>query len=384
MAPTLASPMSYLFWISLLLLTYIYQGYYWLLRLLPVRAPALSKADYTPSVTLLLTVHNEAEVIEERLNNLLELDYPAELLQILVASDRSTDETDQLVTAIDDPRVTLFQPEESEGKTDTQNQAVSQASGDILVFTDADTRFDPMFLRALVAPFVDSQIGGATGHLRFHQDAGDGIAENQGFYWNYELKLRARESLMGWLAVGSGACLAIRRQLFLPMQAAYGEDCILPLDVVTAGKRFVFIPDAHAWDRMESTTSGELATRIRMTLRNWQGTWAYPALLNPFRNPGVAVALWSHKLLRWCSPFFLFMATIAAITLAGNGGLYFLAACGFAGFYLMALLGWGAQGMGRRIPLVHTAFSFLLANIGFAMGLLRALRGDQIRRYNNG
>jgi len=226
-------------------------------------------------------------------------------------------------------------------------------------------------------------VGGASGCLHFQRAKEDGIARNQGFYWRYELKLREQESRLGLLAVASGACMAVRRQLFRQMTAAYGEDCILPLDVVSQGATFVHVPQARAVDRMASSQEGELATRSRMTLRNWQGTWAYPHLLNPFKSPGYAFALWSHKILRWCAPLFLATASLAVSLLAAHSLFYGLAAAGFAGFYLMALSGWWAQRRKLRWPLVHTAYSFLLANLGFALGLWRALRGEQIRKYKH-
>lgn len=373
-----------LFCSSLLLLVYVYQGYLWLLRLLFVKQRA-EPQGYTklalPSVTLLLTVYNEEKHIEAKLLNMLALDYPSKKLQILVASDGSTDQTEALVTAFDEPRICLFRPAKPIGKTDTQNKAIASAEGEILVFTDAETLFEPGFLKHLVIPYCDPQVGGVGGHLLFRHVSDCGISQNQGFYWAYELKLRLLESRLGLLAVASGACMSIRRKLFQPMISAYGEDCIVPLSIVDQGYRYVQNPEAVATDRMASTEQGEFRTRVRMTLRNWQGTWSYPRLLNPLRHPGYAFALWSHKLLRWSSPFLLLALTFSAVVLAFHWPLFALVCYGLLSFYAMALLGWWAERAGFHLPLAHTAYSFVLANLGFLVGVCRALGGHRVTRY---
>ena len=176
--------------------------------------------------------------------------------------------------------------------------------GPVVIFTDAGSRFEPDFIRRIVAVFSDPSVGAADGHLLFTSDNDNQIAQSQGFYWRYELSLREAESRLGILAVASGACLAVRKQVFRRMDLSIGEDCIVPLDVVTQGLRVVHVPEAIAYDAMENDPEREFRTRVRMTLRNWQGTWSRPQLLNPYKYPGYAFALWSHKLFRWLSPFF--------------------------------------------------------------------------------
>lgn len=372
--------MILLFWTCLLLLAYVFQGYLLLLRMLPATQPKRPALVEWPMLTVLLTVHNEEDEIVARLDNLLDQNYPRERLQILVASDGSSDRTEALVRAHGDPVVSLFRAEGGVGKTATQNLAMAEARGELVVFTDAGTRFEPGCLKALAECFADSSVGGATGNLFFSR-GNSGVARDQSRYWAYEQGVRARESQLGLLAVATGACLAVRRELFRPMPVALAEDCVLPLDIVAQGRRFVLAPTARAWDRMPDTSKAELRTRARMTQRDWQGMWHYARLLSPLHHPGYAWALWSHKILRWCSPLWLAGATFATLWLSREPGSWRLVAAAFGLFYGSALVGLLAEHRGWRLPLIHTAYSFLLANLGFGLGLARALLGQTITRY---
>lgn len=365
------------------MLTYLYGGYVLLLRLLVRVRPGptvVTDADHTPSVTVLITAHNEQAGISQRIRNVLACDYPVDRLTILVASDGSTDDTDRIVLAFGEPRVRLFRPVHRIGKTETQNHAIATVSANIIVFTDADTSFDTGFLRAITRPFADPAVGGVDGHLLFAREAG-AVAQSQGFYWSQELKIRGLESRLGWLTVASGACFAVRRNLFRPMTASVGEDCLIPLDVVRQRYRMVHAGDALAFDRMPSEPQREFRTRARMTLRNWQGTWLYPDLLNPLRHPGVAFALWSHKVLRWLSPVFLGLWLIPGVlTLSETGPAITPGWLGVM-FMLAGTIGWATSGREHGVPVAGTVYGFFLANAGFAVGVFRALAGRRITAY---
>lgn len=360
------------------MLAYLYGGYVLCLKLLARNQPdAAVEVQSWPAVTVLVTVFNEARNIEARVRNVLACDYPPDKLEVLVASDGSTDGTDSIVREMADSRVKLFRPAERKGKTDTQNQAISTATGEIIVFTDADTRFDPQFLKEMASAFADPGVGGVDGHLLFLTETTDGVSRSQGFYWRQELQIRQLESRLGILAVASGACMAIRRSLFRPMLATVGEDCLVPLDVVTQGLRMVHASKALAFDRMEHDPKREFRTRIRMTLRNWQGTWSYPHLLNPLRHPRMAFALWSHKVLRWLSPLFLLMWLIGSVALLGTGASNWIA--GMPGLLFMVIALAGA--MKLRLPGASMAYSFCLANAGFLVGVGKAILGQKIASY---
>ncbi|MFC1706940.1 glycosyltransferase [Planctomycetota bacterium] len=374
-------------WLAIAVLGYVFLGYWLLLGVLALFATRThggrppEEEGSAPLLTVLLTVYNEQAAVADRIRNILSCRYPENRLEVLVASDGSTDGTDEEVGTFDEPRVRLFRPESRQGKTDTQNRAVETAKGEILLFTDADTRFDAGFLEAIVRPFSDPAVGGADGHLLFAREQGDLVAESQGIYWAQELSIRARESRLGCLAVATGACLALRRALFRPMSASVGEDCLIPLDVVRQGYRMVHVSGALAFDRMPSTPADELRTRARMTLRNWQGTWMYADLLNPLRHPRVAFALWSHKILRWLSPLFLILWVAAGVASIGSPGFWGLP--GWSALLLVAAvaLGGACEMCHVRLPVVGIAYSFGLANLGFLIGVGRALLGRKISQY---
>lgn len=363
--------------VSLFALYYIYHGYLLLLRcVLALRPPAPTGPESfvdseLPKLSVLVTAYNEKAVIKDRIANILACSYPSDRLQVVVASDLSSDGMDQVVRLYPDSRVQLFRPSESAGKTDTQNQAVEYLNGDIWVFTDADTRFRPDFLKILAVCFADAEVGGADGHLIFCSQT-TGMGQAQSSYWRYELSLRDCESRLGILAVGSGACLGIRAELFQTMPVGIGEDCVLPLQVVNQGYRMVHVPEAVAEDWMESGAKNELRSRIRMTQRNWRGTWTYPQLLNPLRHPGYAWSLWSHKLLRWLSPVFLVFLTLSGLWLTWTRPWGWVSGTLLGAFYFSASMGWFAQRKGWRWPIAGSVFGFVLANIGFLAGVLLA------------
>ncbi len=379
--------MQILFWISLALLYYIYDGYLRLLLLVTSLAGTSKQTVPTqdteiPKLTVLLTVFNEEELIEKRIQNILESEYPEGKLEIIVASDGSTDRTDELVSKFRDRRVILFRPKERKGKTDTQNQALPKATGDIVVFTDAGTSFDKMCLRNIVRPFSDHAVGGVDGRCLIANSSDSGITESQAFYWRYELRLRELESALGILAVSTGACLAVRKHLFKPIEDIYAEDGVVPLDIVLQGYQMRHASTAIASDSWTAETDSEFRDRVRMTLKDWQGIWSRRELLNPFQYPGVAFALWSHKLLRWLSPVFLIILSISAVILASAGHQEFQFAC----FWLVLIclsgaVGWWVQSKGLRIPVITQIYCFFLANAGFLIGLWRSLSGHTIRMY---
>jgi cellulose synthase/poly-beta-1,6-N-acetylglucosamine synthase-like glycosyltransferase len=373
-----------IFWLSAGLLFYVYRGYLQLLQLLvrlrrPAPPPRAAPAS-SPDLTVLLTVHNEASLIGARLADLLDQDYPRSRLEILVASDGSTDATEAIVEAYPATSIVrLFRTGGRLGKSATQNAAVAAARGAIIVLTDAEARFDRYFLREIAAPFADPAVGCVTGRLELLARPG-AIARGQGYYWRYETRLRELESRLGILAVASGQAMAVRRRLFEPLPPHVGDDCMIPLDVALAGYRVVHCESALAYDAMAHEPEAELGARIRMTLRNWTGTWLRPRLLNPLRHPGYAWALWSHKLLRWLGPLFLIALTLSALWLARRP-LYVPLAIAVLAFYGLAAIGWRNSRGGRRWAPGDAAYSFLLANLGFFLGLAKALGGRRVVAY---
>lgn len=379
-------------WTCIFLVVYVWFGYPLLLWVL-TRAIGMRKAitpatDATlpPSATIVVAVHNEEAALTAKLENCLRLSYPPDRLRVIVASDGSTDGTLRIASefARRYPNVRALAHERRVGKSVAQNGAVRLSNDDIILFSDVDTALDAHFLERIARPFADSRVGCVTGVLRWTNPDASAVAQGGDFYWRYEHFLWDMESRLGLLAWGNGACLAVRREAFTPMEAEYGEDCVVPLDVIARGYRVVFQPDAVAYDARIAAPRAELRARVRMTLRSFAGTLSRERLLNPLRFPGVAWAITSHKLLRWSVPFLLALAFVSNVLLLARGGWYpYLLGLQLL-FYASAATGYVLdQKCDIRLPLISTAYAFCLMYLGVAIGVMQAIGGRRIRAYRS-
>lgn len=369
----------YLFCLSCALVAYTWAGYPLLLKALRKRPRRSSSADGLPTITVLLTVRNGEGRVAPRLQDILSQDYPVGRMRVFVASDGSNDRTIDEATSTGDPRVVAKQFP-CLGKSATQNAAFLELSDDIVVFTDVDTRFAPGFLNEIVRPFSDPEVGCVSGSLML-QEKRQAIAEGQSLYWRFEMWLRAQESRVGLLSTATGACMACRRVLLRPLMPGCGEDCTVPLDIVERGYIVVHAEKARAYDEMPDTLSGELNARARMTCRNLRGTISHACLLNPFRRPGHALALWSHKMLRWMTPLFFISAGLSSMLLYTELKIFV-----WTVFLILAFSGLGLAFHAsdiRQPRILSLPFSFIVANFGFLLGIMLFLRGADFASYQN-
>lgn len=363
-------------------MVYTWAGYpalLWILRRLMGR-PAKT-GEHQPSISIIVPVHNEQPAIAAKLEDCLALEDTGDGLEILVASDGSTDGTEAVVQkyADRDSRVRLVRSRGRAGKSGVQNLAVCQTGGDLLFLTDAHTRTPPQTLRLLSRHFADPRVGLVSATVNFAV-GGDAVSQGQGLYWRYEYGLRQAESDIGILATAGGAAMMIRRKLYSPIPAGYGDDCILPLEVRLQGYLVLNDPQAVVFDHPPYSVAGELRGRIRMTARNWMGTFSRPEVLNPFRFPGTALGLVSHKLLRWLTPFFLLLILVLNTVLVFQRAAVALWVAQLA-FYGCAAIGWMRIRGQRPAGVFGHAFSFCLANAGFFLGMAKAVRGQKIVTY---
>jgi cellulose synthase/poly-beta-1,6-N-acetylglucosamine synthase-like glycosyltransferase len=375
---------SRLFFTLTLVVVYIWILYPLLLSMLKLFVSHRVRPDSsapTPSVSIIVAVHNEQETIAGKLRDCLALRYPHDSLEIIVASDASTDRTEEVVNVFSarDSRIRWIGSDSRVGKSGVQNLAGAQARGEIFLFTDAATGMPPGALQTMVNDLADPGVGLVTATVLFGEPE-TAVEKGQGFYWRYELFLRTAESDLGTLATGSGQALLVRRALFRPLPTCYGDDCIMPLDVRIQGYRVIQNRDAIVFDTMPHSIKGELGARIRMTARNWAGTLSRPAILNPLRFPLTAIGLVSHKLLRWLTPFFLTVICLSNALLALKGEVIILWWLQ-TGFYLSAFVGWMLVRRQRRAWLFAYPFSFCLANLGFLLGMIKAFRNQKIVAY---
>lgn len=363
-----------LYWSSLGLVAYTYGGYPLLISALARLRPRPTRtAEIEPTVSVVLAAHNEGPRIGAKLDNLLALDYPPEKLQVVVVSDGSTDDTNDVVSgaAYAERNVLLSRLEPQGGKAAALNRGVQRASGEVVVFCDARQRLDPGALRALVPHFADPQVGAVSGELMLEGSRGPGA------YWAYEKRIRAAEGAVDSVVGATGALFAIRRHLFsaLPKNTLL-DDVYTPMQIVLQGYRVLFEPAARVFDE-EATLQGEFSRKARTLAGNYQILRQLPELLDPRRNR-LFLQYLSHKVLRLACPLALgtLLASNVALVATGAPGwpLYAATLAGQLSCYGLAL--WGAVGGERAGKVARLSHTFVVLNAAALEGLRRYLRGD--------
>jgi len=336
-----------------------------------------------PKVSVILPVYNGEGKILGKLKNLLSLDYPKELLEIIVVSDGSTDRTMEIVSEVKDSRVRALALPTNVGKSMAQNAGVLQAVNEILFFTDLDSSIDPTALEKIVPHFFDSKVGCVGVNVIFRKPSWD-TSGSQGTYGRFENLIRVAESRFGVLASLFGSAFAVRKAVFKPLDPDTGDDFIIPLDLALQGYRTVFEPGAIVYDDWSAKSyQSELNVRRRITLRNFTGLLRRKSLLNPRKFPKMAISLMLHKVLRWLSPVLLIVLMLSSIALRNEAPVYTAAFLLQILAYLGALAG-GISVMCRKpLPVASTLGSFVVANAGILMGLFSLVKGQRIRGYQN-
>jgi cellulose synthase/poly-beta-1,6-N-acetylglucosamine synthase-like glycosyltransferase len=311
-----------LFWSSLGALAWTQAGY-------PLTAAALArlrgrpvrKDDIEPSVSLIVAAHDEEDVIERRLANLLALDYPSEKLEIVVASDASTDGTDDIVdgVAAREPQVRLL-PCPRGGKVAAQNRAVQATKGEILAFSDANAQWRPDALRKLVRNFADPDVAYVCGGHFY--EAADGT-NREGTYWRFESWLRRNESRLGSITGGIGPIYSVRRTDYVEVDPRFGHDLALPYLMVQRGRRAVFEPEAVAWEKPSRDIEDEYRRKVRM----FEHCWLIVLRGRMLRrlNPTYLLEIVSHRHLRYGSGILHLVLLGSSVALVGTGLVYQLA-----------------------------------------------------------
>jgi len=299
--------MEAVFWILAFIVLYTYFGYPILLKVLSLnKKQSKYKNENVVKVTLIIAAHNEEEVIGEKIENSLSLNYPKDKLEIIVASDASTDRTNEIVLEYANQGMILNLQEEHKGKSAILNDTVLRtARGEIVVFTDATTFLKPDALKKLARNFANFKIGAVCTRLIFVNQEDSSISRTEGIYWRYEEFLRRKESEIGILPFVSGAFYGIRKHLYTPVREDLPDDSISPLSVYKKGYQVVFEEEAVAYETMASTVGGEFRIKSRGVTRELGAILSFKELLNPFKYPLLSWVLFSHRLLRWSVGFFL-------------------------------------------------------------------------------
>lgn len=377
------------FWLSVSLILYTYLGF----PLLVVFRGLLWKRPYargtgTPSISFVIVAHNEAKVIGKKLENLLSLDYPREQLEIIIASDGSDDGTDEIVAGYRDSKVRLVACPRR-GKIPALNDAVASATGELLVFSDANSIFRGDALRRLAAPFSDPKIGGVAGNQTYASsgtEAATGMGER--LYWRFDQLLKRYQGGSGSVISATGAIYAIRRALFRPVPGGVSDDAVISYRVIAAGFRVVFEPEAVAFEHVAPSAEAEFRRKVRVCVRGLQALTVEPGLFNPFWHGFYSLQLISHKLLRWLLVWPLLAALLTSLLLTTAHPVYLLIAAVQLVFYGMALavfiltrLGYSVSRLPGPLKAAAVPFYFCLANTATIVALFKFIFQPPVDRW---
>jgi len=367
------------FWVCGLAIVYAQVGYPFVLRALVSgrrgrEAMGGPKAPRTlgtgtapgepPLVSIIVPAYDEEEVIAAKVENALRLDWPRELLQIIVADDGSTDATAERARAAGADLVLELPPG---GKVVALNEAVAEADGEFLAFSDANAEWAPDALGRLLAPFADERVGYVCGQVRFLDPEGDNL---EGAYWRYEMAIRAMESELAGITAGNGAIYAVRRSAYEALPPSGSHDLSFPFLLAKRGLRSLYAPAARAEEKMVPTIEGEFARKRRMMVGLWDIVVG-EGMLDPRGYPPLfAFELLSHRLLRYATPFLHVLVLLANLVLLGSGWFYYLTLIA-----QVALL--GAAVLSNRLAddaIVRIARYYVLTQASIVLGLWDRLR----------
>jgi cellulose synthase/poly-beta-1,6-N-acetylglucosamine synthase-like glycosyltransferase len=371
-----------IFWLSVAALFYTYAGYPLLLALVSsLRPQKVRRGEFTPTVSVIITAYNEERDLAAKLENTLALDYPRELLETIVASDCSTDRTDEIVREFAGRGVRLHRQSERLGKTAAQNAAVELARGEIILFSDATSLYQPNAVRAMMPSFVDSSVGCVAGRLEYVDGSDSDVGRGARSYWSYETFLKRHESRVGSLIGASGCLYAVRRSAYVPLYHEACSDFIIATKMVEQSLRAVYEPNAVCTEQTNRQSDKELKMRVRIIAQTFTDLWRHRAMLNPLHSGFYGVQLLSHKVMRYLVPFFLMGLFVASAVLAPGSLVYRLAFAAQAAGYACPAIAWALDRVGIRSRLLAFPQYFMLTNLASLIACYQFLRGERYARW---
>jgi len=408
---------SFCFFLFLIVYTYFLYPLILLVLRIFIMKP-VHKKDIVPSVSMIIAAHNEEKSIREKIENSLKLDYPKDKLEIIVASDASTDNTDKIVKEYEDRGIVLIRQEERRGKTAAQNKAVNHARGEILVFSDAPTIYRSDALKKLVRNYNDKEVGCVTGEVIYMNSTDSAVGEGGSLYWRYESKIKQLESDIGSILGAAGCIYSMRRSLYTPFDEEYISDFVSPLKIIienrnigdhslievdgyqqpslltvesgsidddfvtplrfsVRGIRSIMEPEAISIEHTSKSLSEEFKMRSRVITRAISGLLHMRRILNPFKFPKYSFQLFSHKILRWLVPVFMIIVFLLNMFILNNK-LFYLAFQLQLLFYILTLIGFAMDKAGLlRIKFFFIPYYFCVVNLAALMGVLKYVVGKR-------
>jgi cellulose synthase/poly-beta-1,6-N-acetylglucosamine synthase-like glycosyltransferase len=385
----MALTLKIIFWLCIGSVAYNYIGYPITLVLLGILTQAKSdlkffvsrktrrqsdRSNHQPSIAIIIAAFNEEAVIEARVKNALEINYPSHLVQILIGLDSPTDSTPQILNSVQSPRVQTIHFRTRRGKLAVISDLAQRTNADILVFTDANTSFQPDCVANLVRHFSNPKVGAVSGEeIRTTAAGTDPAAE--GLYWRYESALKILESRLRCLHGANGSVYAIRRELFHPQPDLIVEDFQIPLDLRFQGHWIVYDPEATVVEEIAPTFDSQFERRIRLGAGNFQTLFGNPGYLNPFKGLP-AFAYVPHRVLRWLAAPLLILAVACTAGLLSDR-LYLVLFVAQCVFYGLALFGYWRKKHGKPVGISRFPLYFCSMNVAMLFGFFRYLRGQQ-------
>jgi len=364
---------EFTFWFSIIFIFYAYIGYPLVLMLLSLfRNQIINKGNFRPKVSFIITAYNEEKRIKDKIENSLKLDYPKDTLEIIVASDCSSDGTDEIVKSYSRHGVRLIRAEERRGKENAQKYAVQAASGEILVFSDVATILDPNGLASIVTNFYDPSVGCVSSVDKFIE--ADGKTSGEGAYVSYEMFLRSLETKVNTVVGLSGSFFAARREVCRNWEIDLQSDFNTLLNSVKLGLRGVSDPESIGYYKNITDERKEYDRKVRTVLRGISVFMKSLSLLNPIKYRLFSWQVISHKLCRWLVPLALIIAFTSNILLISKSTLYLITFLLQTGFYSIALL--GISGIVKKSFLKIPSF-FVIVNFSILNAWYRYFKGER-------
>jgi poly-beta-1,6-N-acetyl-D-glucosamine synthase len=378
--------MKITFWIFLFIIFYTYVGYgiflYALVRIRRIiKGKRNSNFDLTnlPTCTLIIAVFNEASILEEKIKNTKELDYPDGKINFLFVTDGSTDESPEIIKKHEG--ISLMHSPERRGKIHAMHRAMNEVHTEIVIFTDANTFLNKEALINIARHYQDSTVGAVAGEKRVQIDETADATAGEGFYWKYESALKKWDSELYSVVGAAGELFSIRRDLYIPVPPdTVLDDFMISLRIAEKGYRIVYEPDAFALETSSASISEELKRKIRIAAGGIQSVVRLKSLLNPFNNFVLTFQYISHRVLRWTiTPFLMIAAVIINAIIVWQTGewLYMVLLAGQILFYALAIIGLTFEKRNIRIKALFIPYYFCVMNYAVLAGIKRYAFAEQ-------